>query len=62
VDAQEHVLREILRTRSILHRARNQREHQVLVPIDELLKRALVAATASLDELALVRGLHPSGY
>ena len=38
MDAQEDVLRQILRARSILHRARDQREHQVLVAIDQLLK------------------------
>ena len=62
VDPQEHVLRQIFRPRSILHRARDQGEHQILVPVDQLLKRALIAATAALDELALVAGLHRTPY
>ena len=41
--AQEHVLREILGPGAILHRAGDQGEHQILVPIDQLLKSALIA-------------------
>ncbi len=62
MDPQKHILREIFRARSVLHRARDQGEHQILVPIDQLLKRALIASTAALDELALVDGLHPPPY
>ena len=62
VDAQEHVLREILRARSILHRARDQGEHQILVAIDQFLERVLIAGPAALDELALVDILHPPSY
>ena len=62
VDPQEDVLRQIFRPRSVLHRARNQGEHQILVPVDQLLKRALIASTAALDELALVDGLHRTPY
>ncbi len=62
VDAQEHVLREVLRARSILHRARNQGEHEVLVAIDQFLKCLLIAGAATLDELTLVDILHPPSY
>ena len=58
MDAQEDVLREILGARPVLHRAGDQGEDQVLVPVDQLLEGALVAAAAALDELALVDGLH----
>ena len=58
MDPEEHVLREILRARSILYGAGNQREHQILVSLDELLKGAFVASTAAFDELGLVSGLH----
>ena len=54
MDPQEHILRQIFRPRSVLHRARDQGEHQILVAIDQFLKRAFIAGTAALDELALV--------
>jgi hypothetical protein len=58
VNPQEDVLRQILRARAILDRTGDQGEHQVFVPVDQLLEGALVAASAALDELALVHGLH----
>ena len=58
MNAQEDLLREILGTRPILHRAGDQGEHQVLVPVDQLLEGAVIAAAAAFDELALVDGLH----
>ena len=62
VDAQEDVLREVLGARSILYRARNQSEYQILVAIDEFLERALISGPAALDELALVDIFHPPPY
>src|SRR2546427_823058 len=46
VDPQEHVLGQILGPRPILHGAGNQREHQILEAVDQLLEGALVAGTA----------------
>ena len=62
MNPQKHVLREILGARSILNRAGDQGEHQILVAIDQLLKGAFVAGTAALRELALVDGLHAPKY
>ena len=62
MNAQEHVLRQIFRARPVLDRARDQGEHQIFVPIDQLLKCAFVAGTAALDELALVDIFHPPPY
>ena len=62
MNAQEHVLRQILRARPVLDRARDQSEHQIFVPIDQLLKCAFVPGTAALDELALVDIFHPPPY
>ncbi len=62
MDAQEDVLRQILGVRSIDHRSRDQGEHQILVPIDQFLKRMLVTGPAALDELALVEIFHPPPY
>lgn len=56
--AEEHLLREILRARAILDCARDQREHEILVSIDEDLERSLVTRTAAFHELALVE-IHP---
>jgi hypothetical protein len=62
VDPQEHVLREVLGARSILYRARDQGKHQILVAIDQFLKRVLISGPAALDELALVDIFHPLPY
>ena len=62
MDAQEDVLREVLGARSILYRARDQGEHQILVAIDQFLERVLIAGPAALDELALVDIFHPPPY
>ena len=62
MDAQEHVLREILGARSILYGARDQGEHEILVAIDQFLERVLITRAAALDELALVDIFHPPSY
>ena len=54
MNPQEHVLSQILGPRSLLNCARDQGEHQILVAVDQLLKRALFAGTAPLHELTLV--------
>ena len=58
MDAQEDVLGEILRARSVGNRAGYQRKHQVLVLIDQFLKGARFVAAAAVDERALAFGLH----
>jgi hypothetical protein len=62
MDAKEYVLREILGARSILYRAGDQGEDQILVPIDQFLEGVLVSRTAAFDELALVDIFHPPSY
>ena len=63
MDAKENVLRQIFGPRLVLDRSRNQREHQILVAIDQLFERAFVALAAALDELALMDGVqHPPSY
>jgi hypothetical protein len=62
MNPQEYVLRQILRARSIHHRARDQGEHQILVAIDQFLERMLIAGPAALDELSLVDIFHPPPY
>ena len=62
VDPEEHLLREVLSARAVLDGPGDQREHQILVPIDQLLKPALVAPSAAVDELPLVRRLHSPRY
>ena len=62
MNPEKDVLREIFRPRRILHGARNQREHQPLVRVDQFLKGAFVARTAALHELALVDGGHAPKY
>jgi hypothetical protein len=56
VDAQEHILREIFGSGSILHRPCNQGEHEILVAVDQLLKGPFVPDPAALDERALPGG------
>jgi hypothetical protein len=62
MDAQKDLLREIFRARPVLHRARDQGEHQIFVSIDQFLKGALIAGTAALDERSLVDIFHPPPY
>ena len=62
MDAQEDVLRQVLGARSILNRPRDQGKHQILVAIDQFLKRVLISGPAALDELALVDIFHPLSY
>ena len=63
MDAKEDVLRQVFGPRFVLDRPRNQREDQVLVAIDQLLKCAFIATAAALDELALMDGVkHPPSY
>ena len=62
VHPKKNLLREILGPRPILHRAGDQGVHEILVAVDQVLKRTLVAGTAALDELALVDRLHPPRY
>src|SRR5438093_13763728 len=62
MNPKEHLLREILGPRSVLDRARDQRKHQVLVSIDQLLKRSLVPPAAAIDELPLVGWVHQPWY
>ena len=56
--AQENVLRKIFDPGAILYRTGNHGEHQVLVPVHQFLKSSLIVLPATLDELALVDGLH----
>ena len=53
IDAQKHVLREILGAISIGDASRNQREDLALVALDELLKRLGVTSTTGIDELLI---------
>ena len=62
MNAQKHVLRQILGARSILYRARNQGEHEIFVLIDQLPERVLIAGAASFDERALGGRIHPPEY
>jgi len=62
MDPEKNLLREILGPRPILNRARDQCEYEALIAVDQLLKRALVAGTAPLDEGARVDWLHPPPY
>ena len=51
--AQEDVLRHVLRPRPVLNGPRDQGEHQILVAIDQLVERPLLACPAALNEGAL---------
>jgi hypothetical protein len=62
MDPQEHLLRKIFRARSVLHRARDQGEHEIFVSINQLLKGPFVTGPAAFDELALVDIFHPPPY
>jgi hypothetical protein len=62
MNAEKHVLRQVLDPRAILDGARNQGEDQVLVAIDQLLKGAFVTGTAALHELVLVDRGHAPEY
>jgi hypothetical protein len=53
VDAQEDVLRKILSAVPIGHTARDQREHQPFVTLDELLKCLSVTSTTGIDQLVV---------
>ena len=53
MDAQEDVLRQLLGPRRVGHAARNEREDQPLVSIDQLTKRLIVSAPTPLDEQLL---------
>ena len=59
MDSEEHVLRQIFGPRSVRSRSPDQRENQVFVAVDQLLKGPFVPAPATLDELALVDRVHP---
>ena len=59
VDPEEYVLCQILGARPVLNRPANQRENQIFVAVDQLLKGPFIPATATLDELALVDRVHP---
>ena len=58
MDAQEDVLRKIFDPGAILYHPGNHGEDQILVPVHQFLKGSLIVLPATLDELALVDGLH----
>jgi hypothetical protein len=58
MDTKKDVLREVLGPRAIGDSSHNQREHQVLEVVDELLEGARFVAAAAIDKLALADGLH----
>ena len=55
----EHVLCEVVGLRPIGHHTAHHRIHEVLVTIDELTERRIVAGPAALDQLAFVEVRHP---
>ena len=59
MDPEKHILRQIFGPRPFLNGPADDREDQVLVPVDQLLKGPFVTAAATLDELALVDRVHP---
>jgi len=59
VHLQEDVLRQIRGLAAIGHHPVDEAEDQILVPIDELGERGVVAGAAPLDELSVV-DLHPT--
>ena len=57
---QEHVLREVVDLGPIGHHPIHNAVHEILVAIDELAKRGVVARPAALDQSAFVEVAHPA--
>jgi hypothetical protein len=59
MDAEEHVLREVLREIAAPGETKRQRKHEVLVGVDEGGERGLITVPAAPDDFAFVRLVHP---